>query len=190
MPKRQPIIHRKNYNTVGDAHELTFSTFNGYQFLRADRTCEWLADAIRSAKPRIPFDLWAFVFMPEHAHLLIRPQKPDYDIATIRKFIKAPVARKAIAYLAKESPDWLTKITRQRGSESERLFWQSGGGFDRNVNRGKTLLLMIDYIHNNPVRRGLVEKATDYYWSSAAHYAGGVSPIAIDPIPWDWLEDT
>jgi hypothetical protein len=31
---------------------------------------------------------------------------------------------------------------------------------------------MIDYIHNNPVRRGLVSQATDWPWSSARFYAG------------------
>ena len=31
---------------------------------------------------------------------------------------------------------------------------------------------MIDYLHNNPVRRGLVGEATDWPWSSARFYAG------------------
>ena len=38
------------------------------------------------------------------------------------------------------------------------LFWQSGGGFDRNVNEPRALMAMIDYIHLNPVRRGLVAR--------------------------------
>ena len=31
---------------------------------------------------------------------------------------------------------------------------------------------MIEYIHANPVRRGLVERAEDWEWSSARWYAG------------------
>ena len=42
-----------------------------------------------------------------------------------------------------------------------------GGGYDRNATEPRTLLQMIDYIHNNPVRRGLVAKATDWIWSSS-----------------------
>ena len=34
------------------------------------------------------------------------------------------------------------------------------------------LFAMIEYIYNNPVRRGLVEDATDWIWSSARFYAG------------------
>ena len=81
------------------------------------------------------------------------------------------------------------EITRQRDKHVERLFWQYGGGYDRNITGGKTLLRMIDYLHNNPVRRGLIERAIDWKWSSAAAPEGGIGPIRLDPIPWDWLAD-
>ena len=41
---------------------------------------------------------------------------------------------------------------------------------------------MIDYIHNNPVRRGLVRHATDWLWSSARFYAGQEAMLAMDPL--------
>jgi putative transposase len=49
---------------------------------------------------------------------------------------------------------------------------------------------MIDYIHLNPVRRGLVKKATEWKWSSAAWCElGQPAPITLDPIPPAWLLD-
>ena len=63
-------------------------------------------------------------------------------------------------------------------------FWQRGGGYDRNATEPNTLLQLIDYIHNNPVRRDLVAKATDWIWSSARFYAGETRvPIYMDPLP-------
>jgi putative transposase len=38
---------------------------------------------------------------------------------------------------------------------------------------------MIDYVHQNPVRRGLVKRAEDWKWSSAAFYAG-ITPFLIE----------
>jgi hypothetical protein len=38
---------------------------------------------------------------------------------------------------------------------------------------------MIDYLHTNPVRRGLVAKAEDWEWSSARWYAG-MRPVKIE----------
>jgi putative transposase len=187
MPSRNRR-HRRNYNDPGDAHELTFSCYHGYQFLKAERICNWLKEAIDEARVEFDFALWAYVFMPEHAHLIVWPRRPNYDIADIRQAIKEPVGREAITFLEVHAPHWLPRITRKRGKRTERLFWQSGGGFDRNIKTTKTLLAMIEYIHLNPVRRGLVEKAIDWKWSSAAWYVlGRPTPIAIDPIPPEWL---
>jgi putative transposase len=180
--------HRRNYNDPGHAHELTFSCFKRFKFLHAERTCQWLAEAIEDARASLNFDLWAFVFMPEHAHLIVHPRDVAYDIAEIKKAIKSPVGDKAIRFLLAESPAWIPRITRKRGSKTERLFWQSGGGFDRNVITPATLMKMIDYIHMNPVRRELVERPEMWKWSSAAWYLGtGKPPIVPDPIPAEWL---
>jgi putative transposase len=183
-------LHRTNYNLSGQAHELTFSCFRGYPFLRADRCCEWLREAIDQARADLDFDLWAYVFMPEHVHLIVRPRQVKYQIAAIRHSIKQPVARRAMAFLRKNAPEWLPRLTRPRGSRGERLFWQSGGGYDRNIDNGETLLRMLNYIHLNPVRRKLASIAGDWYWSSAAWYDRGRNdPITIDQIPQEWLVD-
>ena len=180
--------HRKNYNEPGHAHELTFSCYRRYEFLKPERTCLWLAEAIVDARVSLSFDLWAFVFMPEHVHLLIRPREVEYDVAEIRKGIKAPVGQRAIAFLEEHAPDWLPRITRQRGEKTERLFWQSGGGYDRNITEPTTLMHVIEHIHANPVRRGLAEHPWEWKWSSAAYYLGrGESPIPLNPIPPEWV---
>src|ERR1700680_2962064 len=108
MPRRRP--HRRNYNEPGHAHELTFSCYRRYKFLRAERTCEWLAESLSAARAELDFDLWAFVFMPEHVHLIVHPRRPIYDIATIKESIKEPVGRKALAFLRSEAPEWLERI--------------------------------------------------------------------------------
>ena len=77
---------------------------------------------------------------------------------------------------------------RKRGLPAEQLFWQSGGGYDRNITAARTLLRMIDYVHENPLRRRLVSDPRDWHWSSLRHYTGGDSPIQIDPIPPEWLD--
>jgi putative transposase len=179
---------RTSYNIPGHAHELTFSCFHRFEFLKAERCCVWLAEAIAAARDKHAFWLWAYVFMPDHVHLIIYPYREQYDISAILKAIKQPVGDKAIAFLEAEKSSWLERITRRRGNRIERLFWQSGGGYDRNITNPKTLLRMIDYVHENPVRKQLVATPQDWRWSSAGHYAGGSSPIRIDPIPPEWLE--
>jgi putative transposase len=182
-------VHRQAINAPGHAHELTFSCFHRFAFLKAERSCQWLADAIQTARVKHSFDLWAYVFMPDHVHLIVHPRQPEYAMPKIMASIKLPVARRAIHFLQQANSPWLAKITRQRGAHTERLFWQYGGGYDRNITCGKTLLRMVEYLHLNPVRRGLVLRAADWKWSSATAFEGGCSPIPLDPIPWEWLAD-
>jgi putative transposase len=179
---------RRNFNIAGHAHVLTFSCYRGYEFLRSDRTSQWLAEAIHTARHELDFALWAYVFMPDHVHLIVFPRSNIYDIAGIRHAIKHPVGEKAVQFLAEHSPEWLPKITRKRGDKTERLFWQSGGGYDRNIDEPKTLAKEIEYLHMNPVRRGLVECAVDWKWSSAGWLDGRASVLLVpDPIPAEWV---
>ena len=179
----------RTFNEPGHAHELTFSCFHKYKFLSAERTCRWLADAIETARVKLDFALWAYVFMPDHVHLIVCPRQPDYDMSDILQAIKEPVGRRGTSYLKRHAPSWIPRITQYRGGRPERHFWQPGRGFDRNVIEPKTLLGMIDYIHLNPVRRGLVDRTRDWRWSSAAWYddrAG--SELVPDPIPPEWAQ--
>jgi putative transposase len=172
---------RQASNQPGHAHEPTFSCYHGYAFLSADRTCHWLADAIDAARTQLHFALWAYVFMPEHVHLVVWPQRAEYDVAVILKEIKEPVGRKAIKYLKSKAPDWLPRVTVNHGRRKEHRFWQAGGGYDRNVIEPHTLFEMIEYIHANPVRRGLVRRAEDWKWSSAGWHEGK-NPLRPDRV--------
>ncbi len=181
MDWRLRSSRRPTVNEPGHAHELTFSCFRRYAFLKAERTCQWLADAINEARLEFEFALWSYVFMPEHVHLVVYPIRPKYDIRIIRKKIKEPVSRKAVKYLCRHAAHWLPRITVKRGDRRERRFWQAGGGYDRNVVEPHTLFQMIEYIHANPVRRGLVSRAEDWKWSSAGWFEGKNS-LKPDPV--------
>jgi putative transposase len=64
MPSRNRRRQR-NYNDPGDAHQLTFSCYHRYRFVKAERTCNWLKEAIDQARVEFDFAVWAYVFMPE-----------------------------------------------------------------------------------------------------------------------------
>ena len=182
MHWRDRSRRRPTVNEPGHAHELTFSCFRGLPFLGPDRTCQWLAEAIDEARSQFDFALWAYVFMPEHVHLLIFPRRPQYDIAVIRKAIKEPVGRKAVNYLRRHAPTWLPRIEIKCGKRIEHRFWQAGGGYDRNAYEPETIMSMVEYIHANPVRRSLVVRAEDWKWSSAGWFEGknSLKPDVID----------
>ena len=81
----------------------------------------------------------------EHVHLIIRPQRPVSAISDILQAIKQPVGQRAVALPEKNTPQWLPKITRRRRGSRERVLWQSGGGYDRNIEEPGPLRTIIDY---------------------------------------------
>jgi putative transposase len=180
--------HRRSINETGHAHELTFSCFGGFPFLSKDRTCEWLAAAIQVACVDLEFSLWAFVFMPDHVHLIVDPARQIYDVSEFLSAVKQPTSRRAIGFLRQESPEWIEKLNVRRGKRTECHFWQPGGGFDRNITEPRTLEKMIEYLHLNPVRKGLVVRSEDWKWSSAAYFSRGKQhpSLSVTAIPPEW----
>jgi putative transposase len=166
----------------GSSRELTFSCFRRIRFLEKDRARRWFIEALAQARARWPVDLWAWVIMPEHVHLLVSPRDPKLKLGPFAGYVKEHTARPAIRWLEENSPDFLKRIIVQEGKVTRRRFWQPGGGYDRNVRHERTVTSMIDYIHHNPVRRGLCEHPDEWEWSSARWYAGQRPAIVdIDP---------
>jgi len=184
-----PNVYRKRrriYNEPGHAHYLTFSCAHRWPLLSKDCSRQWFIEAIEAALLRHEYDLYAYVIMPEHAHLLVKPRFDHYDLSDFLYDVKRPVSCKAKAHLIETGNSvWLERLTVRRGSGKAFRFWLPGGGFDRNVFRAKSLTEVAEYIDNNPVRRGLAAEPADWPWSSArAHTGREPGPLAVDPIPF------
>ena len=167
----------RHYDEPGDAHFLTFSCYRRMPLLGKDRSRIWLIESLRAARQKHAFDLWAWVVLPEHVHLLIWPRLPGYETKRILADIKRPVGQKAVAWLEAESPAFLQRLTVRNANRTYRHFWQPGPGQDRNVYDADTAHQLVEYIHGNPARRGLVRRAEDWAWSSAADWAGGADVV-------------
>jgi putative transposase len=181
---RTPEGYRKRLKHIdepGHAHYLTFSCFRNQRFLKSERTCQWLVEAMATAKQQQPFDLWAWVFMPDHVHLLLCP-RTGTRISDILTAIKKPVGRRAAAWVRRKAPLFIPRmLDAQPGGGRVLRFWRRGGGYDRNMISIQELHEKIGYIHKNPVRRGLVAEPGQWPWSSYAAWQSGIDePLAID----------
>jgi putative transposase len=123
---------------------------------------EILARVLAARRHEHGFLLTAWVFLPDHWHAILGPRHP-LDISRVMEAVKVSSTRQI--------------NTRRR--ETGRL-WQ-GRFFDRTLRRVKEYHETVDYIHWNPVRRGLAAKPQDWRWSSVHEYAGGqpVDGIAL-----------
>ena len=182
--------HRKRLRRIdepGHAHALTWSCWRRRPFLDRDRSRGWVAEAIAKARAKHPFDVWAYVLMPEHLHLVVCPTAADYDTAAFCQSVKTSVARTAVPWVKNHAPAFLPQmLDEQPNGKRAYRFWQRGGGYDRNLTRAATVRAEIEYVHANPVRRGLCARPEEWAWSSAADYAGtgaGPLPLDLDSLP-------
>jgi putative transposase len=140
-----------------------------------------MLESICRAKAVHGFQLHAWVIMPEHVHLLLRPgrDRGESSIERCLRLMKLSVSCLVLPRWKKQNAPILDRI---RLADGSLRFWQKGGGFDRNVRDEGELSRTIKYIHLNPVERGLVEKPEDWKWSSVRWWSG----LRDGEVPCDW----
>ncbi len=177
----------KRFDHLGHARALTWTCFHRREFLRVDRTRQWLVEAILDAQEAHGFRIWAWVFMPEHVHLIVLPSPRDDRVGPLLKSVKQSVSRRAVHWVRKNNPGSLAQMADVAPSgKTTYRFWQRGAGHDRNLFTAPAIWNMIDYVYQNPVRRGLVERPEEWDWSSARTYAKlreGPLPIDVESLP-------
>lgn len=165
----------KRIESAGDSRFLTFSCYHRLPMLRSAWAKDAIVEYLAHTKSRLDFRLYAFVAMPDHLHLLLRPNTEVAGVRRIMSALKSRTAAIVLERLKRESPSLAERATDAKGKVH---LWQPGGGYDRNIHSHGEFLEKVKYIDENPVRRGLVEHAEDYLWSSA-----GSSFLVRDP--WD-----
>ena len=139
---------------------------------------------VAKARERLLFNLHGYVVMPNHVHLLIYPGQ-DISISAILTAIKRLFSFQALNYLQNRWPEVYEKLHVRKGAREVRRFWQAGGGYDRNIYRDETFVKTLEYMHYNPVRKGLVKSPLDWKWSSARFYeTREAGPIEVDWPEW------
>lgn len=111
----------------------------------------------------LQFKLYGFVIMPDHVHLVIQPPA-EITISKIMNYIKGNFSRKY---------NWVNGAA---GHVWQKRFYGKG------IRGVMQLTNLLDYIHYNPVRAGLVVSPGDYEFSSYRHYYGASYHDLIDSL--------
>ncbi len=177
----RPRKTRRAWDEPGHAHFLTYSCHKRAALLVQDRVRRWVVEAMEQTRATLNISLLAYVIIPDHVHVLLLP-KSGCPMRQVLAALKSSVSRHAREHLMDTGQrEWLDRLTVRYPSRTILRFWQPGGGYDRNVWRERTVREVMDYMHANPVRRGLVESPAEWAWSSARVWAGEEDvPIAMD----------
>lgn len=171
----------RRFELPGHARFLTFSCYARLPLFLDEDIKTLFVDRLIAVRTERPFDLYAWVIMPEHVHLLVKPMLPGHPVPELLRSLKRPIGQRVISSWKRNDDPRLMQLRQADGSHR---FWLAGGGYDRNIISEDEFAEKLLYIHRNPVKRGLVDRPEQYKWSSANWYGAERSGyIKLDPLP-------
>lgn len=125
---------------------VTICTENKENFFNSDVSSRIVIDQLLKTARDLRFRILCYCLMPDHIHVIVSPGESTLPLS---KFLNIFKGRS-------------TRVLKQK--ENSRKIWQRSA-FDHVVRREENLKVVIEYIMNNPVRKGIVEKADEYPYS-------------------------
>lgn len=143
--------------------------------------CDIIINSLTYSRKQKGLNLFAYVIMPEHIHLIVSAD----NLSQIIKDFKSYTAKQITNAAASDGKTWLLnqlhfykKIYKNTSSYQ---VWQEGF-HPQEITSENMLEQKIDYIHDNPVRKGFVERPEYWLYSSAGNYFNGKGIADVDII--------
>ncbi|NJN42155.1 MAG: transposase [Flammeovirgaceae bacterium] len=146
---------------------FTATCLNWQNLLEPDEHKEIIVNSLRFLVENGRIWLYAFVIMPNHIHLLWCKQDEWIEKNVQQMFLKY-TAQQIKFNLLEWNPNELKKYVSTQ-DDRDYHFWERRAFSSTMYNR-KVASQKIDYIHYNPVKKGLCSDPVDYKYSSARFY--------------------
>jgi REP element-mobilizing transposase RayT len=168
--KINPVARQRHYCNPTEPGVCVFATTAVLDYVPVffqDRLAQLAIQVMSRVHRKHRSQLHAFVVMPEHLHFMSTMPQHMNSI----QFVGDLKTKIAEAILPELDDTTRARFSMQTGL-NRRVFWKrSFRGFE--VEGQDIFLQKANYIHLNPVRRGLVSYSEDYPWSSARLYLAG-----------------
>jgi putative transposase len=166
---------------IRDQDQLYFVTFTVIRWLDVFTRREYrdiFMDSLRYCQQHKGLDLYAYCIMTNHVHMIIgrRGKAPlEGIVRDIKKYTSVKIIE-AVKDNPQESRKdllmWMFERTgRYNPNNKIYQFWEQHS-HPIELNTNVMVEQRLEYIHNNPVKAGIVLSPEDYLYSSAMNYAG------------------
>ncbi len=175
---------RSRYCILEDthAHFITATIVAWLPLFTTAARCDILVDAFDYCRRRKALKVHAWVILDTHFHAIVAAP----DLSRVLADLKRHTARRLIEQLEAERCDWLLRQLRYRRApnktDSQHQVWQEGS-HPQAIVSDAIMLQKLEYLHNNPVKRGLVASPEHWRYSSAHEWLAGAA-VALQTDPW------
>ena len=171
----------------GQAYFLTFQVVGWADIFTRQVYRDIIIDSLSHCRNKRALNVFAYVIMTNHVHAILQSRSDDLSgtIRDFKKFTSKSILKELQSNPKESRKDWLEMIFKYHAKFNKR-----NGDYQFWTHENHAIALDTDqifdsrfeYIHNNPVRAGWVEKPEDYLYSSARNYANLEPVMEIDMI--------
>lgn len=174
--------HIKDENAL---YFLTFTVVGWIDIFSRKVYRDLIIDNLDYCRKNKGLELYAYVVMTNHIHIVAKA-KEGYKLSEIvrdyKKFTSKEI-KKLLNDPIESRREWMKILFAKAGEWNSNnvdfQFWKQNNQ-PIELYSSHVIDQKIDYIHNNPVKAGFVEKPEDYLYSSARFYAGMDYLLEID----------
>ena len=183
------MARQRHFYGLNHLHYLTTSAYHRPRLFDSERLKRNFITVLGDLRTELGFRIVGYVLMPEHFHLLIWPS----DLANPSQIMQRLEERTAKFVLKNLRQNlrfpWCCRMLERIQlpstvhSHAHCRVWQRRF-YDMNIWSEKKRFEKLNYMHGNPVKRGLVSSPDQWPWSSFRFYnLGDESLLKIDRMP-------
>ena len=160
----------------GQAHFVTSTIIEWLPVFTNAACCDILVHALRYCQEHKELQIYAWVILDNHFHAILAASDLSRTLASIKRH----TARQIVAWAEAGRREWLlNQLSYYRAkhkAQSDHQIWQEGF-HPQELSTDREMNQKIDYIHHNPVARGLVSRPEHWRYSSAHEELAGGQPV-------------
>ncbi|MEC4983722.1 MAG: transposase [Oscillatoria sp. PMC 1068.18] len=173
---------RSRYKVLGNQpHFITCTIVNWIPIFGKPELAQIILDSLSFLQKKQRLTLYAYVIMENHLHLIVSAVNLSKEIGNFKSF----TARSIIDTLKKNKNNHLLnqlEIFKPKYQTAQQYqLWQEGF-HPQAILSEEMLLQKLEYIHNNPVKRGYVDEPGHWRYSSYRNYFGQKGLLEIEII--------
>ena len=169
---------RYRFAEPGQSHFLTCTVVEWLPVFTRQQAVQILLDSWTHLQHRDGLRLYGFVVLENHLHAVAQAS----DLPSTWSRFKSFTAHGVIDLLQRQGAEALLKRLRfarkAHRDDRQHQLWQEGA-HPQAIEGEAMLRQKLEYIHQNPVKRGYVDEPEHWRWSSARNYAGREGLIEV-----------
>jgi putative transposase len=162
-------------------HFITCTAINWIPIFSNPELTQIILDSFQFLQHHQRLSLHGYVILENHLHFIASANDLSQEVASFKSF----TARTLIDHLKqRNATHWLNQLsTGNRTHKTTQTYqlWQEGSHPQAILDEA-ALQQKLDYIHNNPVRRGYVDEPAHWRYSSSRNYLDMPGLLEIDAL--------